>query len=56
MQRVKTSLIALSASVLLPFLSLPAYATQYITNGSFEAKSLTAKDYFAIKGVSNVTE
>ncbi len=55
MPRFKTSLIALSASVLLPLLSLPAHATQYITNGSFEATSLTAKGSFATKGVSNVT-
>jgi len=55
MPRFKTSLIALSASVLLPFLSLPAHATQYVTNGSFEATSLTAKGYFATNGVSNVT-
>ncbi len=55
MPRFKPSLIALSASVLLPLLSLPAHATQYITNGSFEATSLTAKGSFATKGVSNVT-
>ncbi len=55
MLRFKTSLIALSASVLLPFLSLPAHATQYITNGSFEATSLTAKGRFETNNVSNVT-
>ena len=51
----KASLIALSASVLLPLLSLPAQATQYVVNGSFEATSLTAKDRFQTSGVSNVT-
>ena len=55
MPRFKTSLIALSASVLLPFLPLPAHATQYITNGSFEATILTAKDRFETNNVSNVT-
>lgn len=55
MLRFKTSLIAFSASLLLPFLSLPAHATQYITNGSFEATSLTAKGSFATNGTSNVT-
>ncbi len=55
MPRFKTSLIVLSASVLLPFLSLPAHATQYVTNGSFEATSLSAKGSFATNGASNVT-
>ncbi|HEY0203392.1 MAG TPA: DUF642 domain-containing protein [Acetobacteraceae bacterium] len=55
MPSFKTSLIALSAVVLLSSLALSAHATQYVTNGSFETTSLTAKGYFATNGVSNVT-
>ena len=51
----KTSLIALSAAVLLSSLPLSAHATQYVTNGSFEVTSLNAKGYFATNKVSNVT-